>query len=55
MPAVVRIYWGWVVCLSFLVLVTITAGVAFSFTEMFVPISNEIDARSSVLSEYFDF
>ena len=51
MPSVVgSVYWGWIVCWAFLILFTISAGVAFSFNELFVPISNEVDEKSSMLS-----
>ena len=45
------LYWGWVVCVCFLVLFTLSAGVAFSFTEILVPLSQEIHAKMSILGK----
>jgi len=46
-----RVYWGWVVCVSFLLLFTLSAGIAFSFGEMIIPITKEVHASVSLLGK----
>lgn len=45
------LYWGWVVCMSFLLLFTVSAGIAFSFGEMIIPITKEVHVSVSLLGK----
>ncbi len=46
------LYWGWVVCVSFLALLTLSQGVVYSFGEMIVPISHQFNTSMTLLSKY---
>ena len=46
-----RPYWGWIVCLCFLVLFTLAAGIAYSFTEIVVSLSKALDIKLSLLGK----
>ena len=53
MAVIIQIYWGSVVCGAFLVLNVLANGSMFSFSELFVPISNETHVSSSLLGEMY--
>ena len=49
-----RIYWGWVVCFFVLILITLSAGVTFSFNELAIHLEDKyVDSNMTLLGNHF--
>ncbi len=47
------LYWGWVVCVAFLLLFTLSLGIQISYSELLVPISHEFQSSMALLGKLF--